>query len=115
MTLPSERARAVLRAADFLRRVSNVFTDGGIKGIRREVRMEARSILRHFPLPCDIATDGSVEPSQKKEDIVARLEFLAENTTFLAARPAIREAADLIESLRREIAELRDERRDDFR
>lgn len=54
MTLPCERTRAVLTAGDFLRRLSSVYQPDGIKGIRREVRQEARRILRHFPLWCDI-------------------------------------------------------------
>lgn len=49
MTLPNERTIAVLRAREFLVRLSNVYVEGGIKGIRSEVRQEARSILRHFP------------------------------------------------------------------
>jgi hypothetical protein len=54
MTLPSERTRAVLSAGDFLRRLSNVYQPDGIKGIRRELRQEARRILRHFPHWFDI-------------------------------------------------------------
>lgn len=46
---------------------------------------------------------GTTDMSQ---DIVARLEYLAENTVFLAARPAIREAAEEITSLRARIASL---------
>jgi hypothetical protein len=38
------------------------------------------------------------------QDIVQRLEYLAENTTFLASRPAIREAAEEIASLRSKLA-----------
>ncbi len=49
MTLPCERTLAVLRARNFLVRLSNVYVEGGIKGIRREVRQEARGVLRHFP------------------------------------------------------------------
>jgi hypothetical protein len=30
-------------------RISNVYVEGGIKGIRTEVRQEARAVLRHFP------------------------------------------------------------------
>jgi hypothetical protein len=49
MTLPYERTRAVLNARDFLRRMSNVYQPDGIRGLRKEVRQEARDILRHFP------------------------------------------------------------------
>ena len=48
MTLPAERTHAVCRAAAFLRRLASPYA-GGIKGIRREVREEARRILRHYP------------------------------------------------------------------
>lgn len=48
MTLPNERTRAVCRARDFLRRLASPYADG-IKGVRREVREEARRILRHYP------------------------------------------------------------------
>ena len=48
MTLPCERTRAVLSAGDFLRRLSSPY-EGGIKGIRSEVRKEARRLLRHYP------------------------------------------------------------------
>lgn len=48
MTLPNERTRAVCRAADFLRRLASPYA-GGIKGVRSEVREEARRILRHYP------------------------------------------------------------------
>lgn len=54
MTLPYERTRAVLSARDFLRRLSNVYQPDGIKGVRSEIRREARAILRHFPHWFDI-------------------------------------------------------------
>ena len=54
MTLPYQRARAVLSARDFLRRLSSVYQPDGIKGIRSEIRQEARDILRHYPHWFDI-------------------------------------------------------------
>ncbi len=54
MTLPYERTRAVLSARDFLRRLSNAYQPDGIKGIRSEIRREARAILRHYPYWWDI-------------------------------------------------------------
>lgn len=54
MTLPCERTRAVLRAKDFLTRLSSAYLPNGLKGIRSEVRQEARDILRHFPHWFDI-------------------------------------------------------------
>jgi hypothetical protein len=54
MTLPYQRTIAVLRAKAFLTRLSSAYIPDGIKGIRREVRQEAREILRHFPLWFDL-------------------------------------------------------------
>ena len=53
MTLPYERTRAVLSTQDFLLRLASPH-EGGIKGIRREVREEARRLLRHYPLWFDL-------------------------------------------------------------
>jgi hypothetical protein len=49
MTLPSERTAAVIRTQRFLLRLALSHCDGGIKGIRSEVREEARGLLRHYP------------------------------------------------------------------
>ena len=59
MTLPHERDRAVQMAGDFLRRLSSPYVEGGIKGIRREVRQEALAILRHYPLPVSPAVSAA--------------------------------------------------------
>jgi hypothetical protein len=48
MTLPAERTRAVIRAREFLLRLCSPY-GGGIKRIPREVRQEARRLLRHYP------------------------------------------------------------------
>ena len=48
MTMPSERTRAVIRARDFLVRLCSPY-GGGIERIPREVRDEARQLLRHYP------------------------------------------------------------------
>ncbi len=61
MTLPSERTHAVIRAREFLLRLSNVYVPNGIKGIRSEVRQEARSILRHFPSGFDLTSQGAFD------------------------------------------------------
>lgn len=53
MTLPCERTYAVCRARQFLYRLASPY-NGGIKGIRREVREEARRVLRHFPAWFDL-------------------------------------------------------------
>ena len=67
MTLPNERTIAVLRAREFLVRLSNVYVEGGIKGIQTEVRQEARSILRHFPCGYELADRGSFDQAAVDE------------------------------------------------
>jgi hypothetical protein len=54
MTLPDQRTRAFLRAREFLLRLCSPYSTDGIKGIRSEVRQEARDVLRHFPFPGDL-------------------------------------------------------------
>jgi hypothetical protein len=54
MTMPNERTYAVCRARDFLRRLASPYA-GGIKGIRRDIREEARRILRHYPAWFDLS------------------------------------------------------------
>ena len=49
MTLPEQSDRAVARTREFLVRLASPFVEGGIKGIRREVRAEALALLRHYP------------------------------------------------------------------
>ena len=49
MTLPEQSDRAVAQTREFLVRLSSPYVEGGIKGIRREVRAEALALLRHYP------------------------------------------------------------------
>jgi hypothetical protein len=62
MTLPNERTRAVILAADFLTRLVSPFNKDGIKKIPRAVRKEALGILRHFPWPTDLQEAGKHAP-----------------------------------------------------
>ena len=48
MTLPNERTRSVLNTHDFLLRLATPY-GGGLKRIPKEVRAEARRLLRHYP------------------------------------------------------------------
>ena len=50
MTLPEQSDRAVAQTREFLVRLASPYVEGGIKGIRREVRAEALALLRHYPL-----------------------------------------------------------------
>jgi len=49
VTLPEQSDRAVAQTRQFLVRLTSPYVDGGIKGIRREVRAEASRMLRHYP------------------------------------------------------------------
>lgn len=49
MTLPEQSDRAVKQTREFLVRLASPYVEGGIKGIRREVRAEALALLRHYP------------------------------------------------------------------
>ena len=48
MTLPHESDRAVAQTRQFLLRLASPY-EGGIKGVKREVRAEALRLLRHYP------------------------------------------------------------------
>ena len=61
MTLPNERTSAVIRTQDFLLRLASPY-EGGIKGIRREVREEARRLLRHYPHWFDLGRADAFDP-----------------------------------------------------
>jgi hypothetical protein len=54
MTLPYERTRAVIRAREFLFRLSTPYIENGIKRIPAAVRDEARRLLRHYPNVVDL-------------------------------------------------------------
>lgn len=49
MTLPEQSNMAVSQTREFLVRLCSPYVEGGIKGIRREVRAEALALLRHYP------------------------------------------------------------------
>jgi hypothetical protein len=61
MTLPNERTSAVIRTQAFLLRLASPY-EGGIKGIRREVREEARRLLRHYPHWFDLGRADAFDP-----------------------------------------------------
>jgi hypothetical protein len=72
MTLPEQSDRAVAQAREFLVRLTSPYVEGGIKGIRREVRAEASRLLRHYPY---LETDENrgVGDMSGASDIVTRL------------------------------------------
>jgi hypothetical protein len=61
MTLPCQRTTAVIAACDFLLRLASPY-NGGIKGIRREVRDEARRLLKHLPTRADLMMASEAVP-----------------------------------------------------
>jgi hypothetical protein len=58
VTLPRERARAVVLTRDFLIRLMSPYLPDGLKRIPRPVRDEARRLLRHFPTLTDVSAAG---------------------------------------------------------
>lgn len=69
MTLPDERYRAVIRAEVFLRRLSNPALT---KRVPKEIREEARNILRHYPNTWDmekVCTDSPDIFQVQMEDV----------------------------------------------
>lgn len=65
MTLPNERTRSILAVGKFLERLSSPYGDG-IKGVKAEVRQEARSLLRHYPSWFDLSRPGSIDPVEAR-------------------------------------------------
>ena len=87
MTLPEQSDRAVAATREFLVRLTSPYVEGGIKGIRREVRAEALRLLRHYPY---------VWLSQKCDCPVADNAANGDNNERLAA---LRALTDLDEEL----------------
>ena len=67
MTMPDERTRAVIQAADFLRRLGSPYMSDGLKRIPAAVRAEARALLRHYPSAVDM-----LEPADAFDKDLAR-------------------------------------------
>jgi len=57
MTLPDERYRAVMMAKKFLESIITTRS-----GLSKEIKDEARSILRHFPSEYDMDRAGEAAP-----------------------------------------------------
>jgi hypothetical protein len=88
MTLPEQSDRAVAQTRQFLVRLASPYVDGGIKGIRREVRAEALRLLRHYPYAW-LSQNGDCPAP----DNAARQDILTD-----AEREAVERAADLIDA-----------------
>ena len=72
MTLPYERTRAVINVCDFLGRISSAYGPNGIKRIPKEVRQEARRLLKHFPRPYDLYAAAKCAPDVFDEQELLR-------------------------------------------
>ncbi len=73
MTLPDERYRAVLNAAQFLSELAN--DTKKYPRIPSNVRREARSLLRHYPMESHMnrAAEGAPDVFQARLDPLHRL------------------------------------------
>lgn len=63
MTLPYERSRAVLATANFLRRLASPYNTNGLKKIPKDVREEARRLLRHYPHAYELHEAAKAAPA----------------------------------------------------
>lgn len=72
MTLPEQSDRAVAQTREFLVRLASPYVEGGIKGIRREVRAEALALLRHYPFSWN--GDCPEPDNAAKQDILTAAE-----------------------------------------
>jgi hypothetical protein len=70
MTLPDERYRAVIMAKKFLESIINTRS-----GLSKDLKDEARSILRHFPSEYDMdrAGEGAPHVFQKRMEPLYRM------------------------------------------
>lgn len=62
MSLQNERARAIINARNYLRKMLSPY-NGGIKRIPKEVRRECRYLLKHFPSTYELMM--AVKPNNK--------------------------------------------------
>jgi hypothetical protein len=65
MTLPAERTSSVIRTQDFLLRLASPY-NGGLKGIPKPVREEARRLLRHYPMWFDLGRSDAFDAETAK-------------------------------------------------
>jgi hypothetical protein len=103
MTLPEQSDRAVAQTREFLVRLASPYGEGGIKGIRREIRAEALALLRHYPY---VETDEKrcVDDMTGASDIVTRLRNWRE-VHLARLHLLMEEAADEMERLRQVLSQ----------
>jgi hypothetical protein len=98
MTLPEQSDRAVAQSREFLVRLTSPYVEGGINGIRREVRDEASRLLRHYPYVWSDEKRGG-DDMNGASDIVTRLRNWRE-VHLARLHLLMDEAADEMERLR---------------
>lgn len=92
MTLPNQRTRAVISAAQFLTRLTSPYVEGGLKKIPKAVRAEALAILRHFPQPYDLHAAAKACPDVFAEQEILRYDEEQEEASTDRMLAAVREA-----------------------
>jgi hypothetical protein len=103
MTLPEQSNRAVAQTREFLVRLASPFVEGGIKGIRREVRAEALALLRHYPLSwngdCPNQDNAANEDNAEVRRLRGAITALADQDATLTdeEREAVEAAARIID------------------
>lgn len=92
MTLPNERTRAVISAAQFLKRLTSPYVEGGLKKIPKAVRAEALAILRHFPHPYALHAAAKACPDVFDEQEILRYDEEQEEASTDRMLAVVREA-----------------------
>lgn len=92
MTLPDQRTRAVISAAQFLTRLTSPYVEGGLKKIPKAVRAEALAILRHFPRPYDLHAAAEACPEVFDKQEILRYDEEHQQAVTKRIQAAVREA-----------------------
>lgn len=66
MTMPDERYRSVMQTLQFL---TDLCTTDGYKRVPKEIRQEARRLLRHYPSAWDMKQVAATNPNVFQERI----------------------------------------------
>lgn len=63
MTVPSERTSSVLRTRDFLFKILLPPSQGGFPRTPKEVKKQARSLLKHYPSAFEMEDVAGIAPA----------------------------------------------------
>jgi hypothetical protein len=61
MTTPQERTSAILNTRSFLTALMLPPRSGGLAGVPSWIRLEARRLLKHYPMNADLLVDNSFD------------------------------------------------------